>query len=396
MTLSAENTDTHPTAAESRIATRVTLIGMVLDAILGVLKIIIGVMFHSQALVVDGVHSFSDVLSDIMVLGLFHVARKEPDDDHPYGHERFETMGTVLMGSFLIGIAGALTWDSLGRLFSEQPMALPGWPVLVAAALSIVGKEWIYQYTRRVGEKIGSGLIVANAWHSRTDAFSSIVVLVGAAGAMAGYAWLDTLAAVVVALIIAKVGWDLAWDSVKELVDTALDPEIVDQIRVAALETEGVRGAHSVRSRRMGNQFLLEIHLQVDPGISVSEGHQVGARAVHKITQAVDNIRDVVFHIDAEDDGPSEEGSYPQLPTRKEVTEAFRKRWSDLITFDQVATIRLHYLGEKISVEIYLLGEDAVNRKWRTEDSLSRQLKQLAGDLHWLGRVRVWFAEQSD
>ncbi|TNE76114.1 MAG: cation transporter, partial [Gammaproteobacteria bacterium] len=182
-------------AAEMREASRVTIIGMILDAVLGVIKVIAGALFHSQALIVDGIHSFSDVASDLVVLGVMRVSRQEPDDNHPYGHQRIETFGTLLLGSILIAVGAALAWENTLRLVAGEATIVPGWPVLVAAAISVLSKEWIYRYTRHVGERIRSDLIIANAWHSRTDAFSSVVVLVSTAGAMLGYIWLDVLAA---------------------------------------------------------------------------------------------------------------------------------------------------------------------------------------------------------
>lgn len=225
----------HRLDGEFRAASRVTIIGMILDAVLGVLKCIVGLLFGSQALFVDGIHSFTDVASDLVVLVVMKLSRRGPDADHPYGHQRFETLGTMILGSFLIAIGGALAWDNLWRVLTTEELAVPGWPVLVIAVLSILGKEWIFRYTRHVGEQIRSYLIVANAWHSRTDAFSSVVVLIGAIGAMAGFAWLDAVAAIVIAVIIAHVGWQFTWSSVRELVDTGLSDEDTDRLRSAPL-----------------------------------------------------------------------------------------------------------------------------------------------------------------
>ena len=150
-------------ATETQAATRVTLIGMVLDLILGVIKCIGGTLFHSQALLVDGIHSFSDAASDLVVIAVMKVSRLEPDQGHPYGHQRFETLGTMILGATLIAVGGALAWDNLERLFVDTDAPLPEWPVLAAALLSVVGKEWIFRYTRKVGLAIRSELLVANA-----------------------------------------------------------------------------------------------------------------------------------------------------------------------------------------------------------------------------------------
>ncbi|ROT99545.1 cation transporter [Marinobacter sp. R17] len=370
---------------EQQAATRVTVIGMILDAILGAAKCVIGVLFHSQALVIDGIHSFSDVASDLLVLGLMRTARQAPDSDHPYGHQRFETLGTMILGTFLVGLAGALAWDSLQRMLWEPAdIALPGWPVLVAAALSIVGKEWIYRYTRHVGEAIRSDLIIANAWHSRTDAFSSIVVLVGAAGAMTGVAWLDALAAIGVSVIIGHVGWHLTWNSVKELVDTALDNSQTREIHNIARATEGVRNVHGLRSRRMGGDVLVDLHLLVSPVISVSEGHEIGVKVTQRIRDAHPDITDVVFHIDAENDAgaePTESG----LPTRSEVIRALEGVWQDKLEPETLRSLRLHYLGDHVSVEIYVHNPDSLTAPVSIE-----QLREAASRLDWLGNIRIW------
>ncbi|MDX5327708.1 MAG: cation diffusion facilitator family transporter, partial [Marinobacter sp.] len=282
---------------EKHAASRVTIIGMVLDAALGVIKVIGGTLFHSHALVVDGIHSFTDVISDWVVLAVMRLSRKGPDDDHPYGHQRIETLGTLLLGSILIAVGAALAWENILRLVSGEDLAVPGWPVLVAAGISVASKEWIYRYTRHVGMKIRSDLLIANAWHSRTDAFSSVVVLVSTVGAMVGYVWLDTLAAVVISGIIIHIGWKFTWDSVKELVDTGLSAEDTRVLRAIAMDTDGVRNVHELRSRRMGHDILLDVHLVVRPEISVSEGHQIGMKVVSGMRDAIDNIRDTNFHI---------------------------------------------------------------------------------------------------
>ncbi|MFC4258811.1 cation diffusion facilitator family transporter [Marinobacter lacisalsi] len=370
----------HRLDGEFRAASRVTIIGMVLDAVLGLLKCIGGWLFHSQALFVDGIHSFTDVVSDLVVLAVMKVSRREPDSDHPYGHQRFETLGTMILGSFLIAIGGALAWDNLWRLISSEELVVPGWPVLVVALLSVAGKEWIFRYTRHVGERIRSDLIIANAWHSRTDAFSSIVVLIGAIGAMAGFPWLDAVAAVIIAVIIAHVGWQFTWSSVRELVDTGLSVEDTHQLRTIAGETEGVRGVHDLRSRRMGSDILLDVHLVVKPEISVSEGHQIGMQVVRRLREAQPQIRDINFHIDAEND---QQGSVTtgQLPTRRDIHELFRQHLPELSQIRH--HLRLHYLDNQLYVELFI-DEPGPSIPTR-EDVLDR-----LGHPPWLASLKLW------
>ncbi|MBZ2169963.1 cation diffusion facilitator family transporter [Marinobacter sp. F4216] len=365
-------------SAEARAASKVTIIGMILDAVLGVIKVIAGAVFHSQALLVDGIHSFSDVASDLVVLGVMRVSRQEPDEDHPYGHQRIETLGTLVLGSILIAVGAALAWENILRLWQGQADIIPGWPVLAAAGLSVVGKEWIYHYTRRVGIQIRSDLIIANAWHSRTDAFSSVIVVVSTLGAMFGLAWLDVVAAVVIAVIIIHIGWKFTWDSVKELVDTSISPEDTEMLKSIARNTDGVRNIHELRSRKMGQDILLDVHLVVRPDISVSEGHQIGVQVASGMREALENIRDINFHIDAENDeelSPTSE----ELPSRGDIQRTLEKHISDYPTKTR---LRLHYLKNKVHLELFLDSDaDTLNE--------AEVHKAMTG-YPWFGSVRVW------
>ncbi|MBW7469537.1 cation diffusion facilitator family transporter [Marinobacter sp. M216] len=371
-------------AMEMKAATSVTIIGMILDAVLGVIKVIAGTLFHSQALLVDGIHSFSDVASDLVVLAVMKVSRQEPDEDHPYGHQRIETFGTLVLGSILIAVGAALAWENTLRLVHGEADIVPGWPVLVAAGLSVVSKEWIYRYTRRIGKEIRSDLIIANAWHSRTDAFSSVVVLFSTVGAMAGMLWLDVLAAVVIAGIIIHIGWKFTWDSVKELVDTGLSPEDTDMLKDIARQTDGVRNVHELRSRRMGHDILLDIHLVVRPDISVSEGHQIGMQVVGGMRHALENIRDINFHIDAENDEDQPQTS-ERLPNREEILNVLSRHVGELPSNTR---LRLHYLKNKVYLELFF--DTAADGDILSADRIREEL----ADYGWFGSVRVWVSGQ--
>lgn len=369
-------------SSERRAASRVTVIGMLLDAVLGFIKVIGGILFHSQALLVDGIHSFSDVASDLVVLGVMRVSRQGPDADHPYGHQRIETMGTMVLGSFLIAVGAALAWDNTLRLMGESSVDLPEWPVLVAAAISIGSKEWIYRYTRRVGISIRSDLIIANAWHSRTDAFSSVIVLLSTIGAMLGYVWLDILAAVVISAIIIHIGWKFTWDSVKELVDTGLSPEDTRMLKDIALEIDGVRNIHELRSRRMGHDIMLDIHLVVRPEISVSEGHQIGMQVVSAMREQLDNIIDINFHIDAENDEDHPQTS-EQLPSRGEIRTMLN---SHIKKLPPDSKLRLHYLRNKVHMELFM----EIPESETLPDA--KRISHEMGSYPWFGSLRIWHA----
>jgi len=367
--------------AERHAASRVTVIGMILDAVLGAIKVIAGALFHSQALIVDGIHSFSDVASDLVVLGVMRFSRQAPDQNHPYGHQRIETIGTLALGSILIAVGAILAWDNILRLFAGGADHVPEWPVLVAAAVSVGSKEWIYRYTRHVGQAIRSDLIIANAWHSRTDAFSSVIVLFSTIGAMVGFIWLDILAAVVIAAIVIHIGWKFTWDSVKELVDTGLSAEDTRMLKTIANDTDGVRNVHELRSRRMGHDILLDIHLVVRPEISVSEGHQIGMQVVSNLRDALGNIRDINFHIDAEHDEDHPPTS-EQLPSRQEIVDVLTRHMGELPSHTR---LRLHYLKNKVHMELFF-----DNREHESALENSEIRKQLA-HYPWFGSLRTWY-----
>ena len=367
---------------ERKAASRVTFIGMVLDGVLGLIKVIAGTLFHSQALVVDGIHSFTDVASDLVVLGVMRVSRQAPDQDHPYGHQRIETMGTMVLGSILIAVGAALAWDNTLRLLDGGTVNIPEWPVLVAAVISVASKEWIYRYTRRVGIAIRSDLIMANAWHSRTDALSSVVVLFSTMGAMLGYLWLDIFAAVVISGIIIHIGWRFTWDSVKELVDTGLSPEDTEALINIASKTDGVRNVHELRSRRMGHDILLDVHLVVSPEISVSEGHQIGMQVVKAMRDSLDNILDINFHIDAENDEIHPQTS-EQLPARAEIREVLHQHIENLPSNNR---LRLHYLRNRVHMELFM----EIPESEALPDA--RQISEDLGRYAWFGSLRIWHA----
>ena len=366
---------------------KVTVVGGVLDLVLGVTKILVGLFNHSQALVVDGVHSLSDLATDVMVVFAAKHASAVADADHPYGHARFETAATVALGIALIAVGVGLGYDAASRLFEPERLLIPGWLSLAVATVSIVSKEAIYHYTMRAARRLRSNLLRANAWHSRSDAISSVIVVVGVAGAMAGLNYLDSIAAVAVAFMIAKIGWDLAWNSIRELVDTALDSERVEAIRDTIQSVTGVRDLHLLRTRRMGADALVDVHIQVDPHLSVSEGHQVSEAVRHRLIEEIDEVADVMVHIDPENDETSEPCG--ELPLRKELTDRLREAWTGLSAANQGEKITVHYLGGKVHLDLYLpLAEFA---DIQTAQAEAERLRRASRTLPEVGQVQVNF-----
>ncbi|SEQ38763.1 cation diffusion facilitator family transporter [Amphritea atlantica] len=369
-------------------AQRITIIGSVIDTVLGVLKIVFGMLSHSSALIADGIHSLSDLLTDFLVVWIIRYSHQEPDDEHPWGHARFETIGTVILGCILIAVAGAMAYESLLTLIRAEVVQLPEWPALVIAAISVLAKEAIFRYTLTVGKRIKSDLIIANAWHSRTDAFSSIVVFFGVAGAMAGLAWLDSVAAIGVALIIAKVGWDLTWKSILELVDTALPEEQTQAYTDVIMGVEGILSVHSFKSRSMGSQSLLEMHLQVAPHLSASEGHYIGDKAVLRLMKKFEDIGHIIFHIDTYDDEEEFDNS-TSLPVRTEISGIL---WELLEQTGHpqlgISRLALYYRRDSVEIELMLL--DTPTNQQIDMKQLETELDRLFRQYRWFRSIRLW------
>ncbi|MCU7862437.1 MAG: cation diffusion facilitator family transporter, partial [Candidatus Thiodiazotropha sp. (ex Lucinoma borealis)] len=297
-----------------KVSRKVAIVGALTNTLLAVLKIVFGWIGQSQSLIADGVHSLSDLLTDALVLFTARHAKEAPDEDHPYGHGRFETVGTLVLGGILITVGIGIVWDAAERLFVPEELLQPEPFTLYVAAFSILANEGLFFYTRHFANLINSNLLRANAWHHRSDSVSSVVVLIGIGGTMLGLPYLDAIAAVLVGLMVAKIGWDLGWTASQELADAGLEEESVLEIRDFIGKISGVKSVHMLRTRKLGGHALADVHIQVDPWLSVSEGHRIAEVVQYGLIEGVDVLEDVTVHIDPEDD---EEGpSCAHLPLR--------------------------------------------------------------------------------
>jgi cation diffusion facilitator family transporter len=287
-------------ASDYVVKRRVTLVGAGVNLVLAAGKVIFGIIGQSQALVADGVHSLSDLVSDAFVLVAARFGSHGPDLKHPYGHGRFETMATVAIGLLLLAVAVGFIYDAATRLLDPGRLLVPGWLALGAAVVSVAAKETLYQYTVAVGLKVRSRLIEANAWHHRSDALSSVVVIVGVVGAMAGVTWLDAGAAIIVAVMVAIVGLRFVWNGLKEFVDTGIDPEAHIRLRAVIDSVNGIRSHHMLRTRRIGNDVLVDLHIVVDPDLTASEAHRVAEVVRDRLLEHVDDASEVLVHVDVE------------------------------------------------------------------------------------------------
>ncbi len=335
-----------------RAMRRVTLIGGATNILLAMVQISGGLLTQSYALVADGMHTLSDLLSDLLVWLAAKHASKSADEDHPYGHRRIETMATVGLAIALTLVGISIGHSAAQRLLDPSRLLDPVPLALVFAAISILAKEALFHYGMQVAERVGSNMLRANAWHHRSDVISSLVVFVGIAGTFAGLPFLDAVAALAVAVLIVRMGIKLGWQATEELVDTALEPERVALIRKAIFAVDGVKALHTLRTRRMGEQALADVHLQVNPRISVSEGHRISEAVSEHLIETFEELSDVTVHIDPENDETRQPCRH--LPLRDTLIDALQQHWSGLQGADAIENVQLHYLGGYVHLEIHL------------------------------------------
>ena len=278
---------------------RATLVGLAANIMLTCLKFGAGYIGRSQAMIADGVHSLSDLFTDAVVLVGLKYGRRAPDSSHPFGHARLETLASTVVGLALLGVAVEIGYTAGKNIYNHTGTS-PTWPALAAAVVSILTKEALYQYTLKVGKKIKSASVAANAWHHRSDALSSVAVLIGLTAAQLNPKWyiMDSYAALLVSVFIFKVGVDILREGVKELTDSAPRPEVIDTIMLCARSVPGVVEIHDLRVRSSGGQFQMELHVVVNGRLTVAEGHRIAKEVEHCLLNDVDDVERVIVHID--------------------------------------------------------------------------------------------------
>ena len=337
---------------------RLTLIGGVLDLFLGFVKVLVGYIGNSQALIADGIHSLSDLITDILVLVATKQSAQAADEGHPYGHDRIQTLVSLALAGSLGIIAIVIAWDAVIRIVSPESLLQPGFWPLAVAAISVVSKEGYFQYVVRHPSTATSRMLYANAWHSRSDALSSLAVIVGVGGVLAGFAWADAFAAIVVAGLLLVVAYRIGREGAEELIDSAASPVLNANMRKTILSIEGVRDSHELRTRRMADKVLADVHIRVDPLISVSEGHRIGDEVMDTLKTRFPEVGDVVVHIDPEDDIVGD--VYSKLPMRSVIVAEINTSLHNLRSnFDtrfslQPRNIVVHYLDDGCQIEIWM------------------------------------------
>ena len=333
-------------------AQKSTWVSIVINLLLTFLQVVGGFFAHSQALMADGLHSLSDLLSDILVLFANRHGNRHADANHPYGHARVETAATLVLGVFLAVLGVVLLVAAAMRL--QNPLALQSVsPIGLAIAITaLVAKEGLFHYMMAVAKRVRSQMLIANAWHARSDAASSLVVVVGIVGNLMGYTFLDLLAAAVVGVMIGYMGGKLAFEALAELIDTGLGAEEVEAIRHTLLSTPGVCSLHDLRTRKMADNALVDAHIIVDPKVSVSEGHYIAEAARHAVLTA-HHVLDVMVHIDPEDDMQAKPNAH--LPNRLGLLQHLAKKLEN----QNLLQLRLvfHYLDGKVDAEIHMTAD---------------------------------------
>ena len=282
---------------------KVTLVGVLVNTFLILLKLVAGIFGSSQALIADAVHSFSDLFTDAVVLIGLKISNKPPDKTHHFGHARMETLASTIVGMALIGTALYIGIDASLTIYHHTEYH-PTTLALFGAGVSIILKEVLYRYTIRTGRRIKSQLIVANAWHHRSDALSSVAVFIGVAGTQINPSWhiLDAFAALLVSFFIVKVGLEILRDALREFTDTAPNPEIIGKIQQCALSVNGVVDTHDVRVRTSGGFYQMEIHIVVDGQMTVLEGHKIAKTVEGCLVEDVGNFSSITIHVDPENE----------------------------------------------------------------------------------------------
>jgi cation diffusion facilitator family transporter len=290
---------TDSNASSAKAGRKATVLGVFVNTFLILLKFLAGIFGDSQAMIADAVHSVSDLFTDVVVLFGIKIGRKPPDKEHHFGHARIETLASAIVGLALIGTAIYLGIEAALNVYRHTE-SHPTGVALIGAGVSIALKEAMYRYTVLIGRRIKSQLIVANAWHHRSDAFSSVAVLLGVAGALINPSWhiLDAFAALIVSFFIVKVGLGILAKTLREFTDTAPRPEIIDKLMQLSQAVEGVRDAHDLRVRTSGGFYQAEIHIVVDGQLTVVQGHHIAKTVERCLTEEMDELHRVIVHVD--------------------------------------------------------------------------------------------------
>ena len=282
-----------------KIAFKVSYVSIIVNAVLTIGKFMAGIFAHSGAMISDAVHSASDIFSTIIVMIGVKISGKEPDEQHQYGHERLECVAAIVLAVILfetgvtIGLGGIKT--ILGGNYHE--LTVPGMMALIAAIVSIVVKEWMYWYTRAAAKKINSGALMADAWHHRSDALSSVGALLGIGGAMLGFPVMDSVASVLISVFILKAAIDIFCDAINKMVDRACDKETVLRVREIVLKNDEIKSIDSLQTRMFGNKIYVDMEISLDGNMTLTESHEIAEDIHLSIEKEFPTVKHCMVHV---------------------------------------------------------------------------------------------------
>ena len=368
-----------------QIIKQVTIKGATINCLLAASQILFGTIGHSQALLADGFHTLSDLLSDFIVLFAVRQSSQIADEDHPYGHGRIETLSTVVLGVLLIGAGIGIGYRGFNSIAAAE-RANPELITLFFAALAIVSKEYLYRYTLKAAKQTHSSLLESNAWHHRSDALSSIIVVAGISTQLLGIPYMDAAAAIVVSIMIVLMGYRLTRNAFREFIDTSLDLKLVKRVNSLIESNESVREVHSLRSRSMGGLGYVDAEIRVDRRLTVSEAHYIAFSIEQQIKTSFPEIIDVSIHVDPLTE--SGHDSVSELPARNEILRTLHSAWQEFPCAKLIDSIHLHYLQSQIEIVI-VLPEALAHEQHRTE---IEAMIAAAKDMAQVGKVNIYFS----
>jgi len=376
----------------------ITMFAMSVNILLSILQIIVGVLFFSQALVADGIHTLGDLVGDFSVLFAAKASNKKADDEHPYGHGKIETLATMVLGLILLFVSAGIVYRAFFAGLQNYNIPSPDILTLYVAIIVVFSKELLFRVTMHFGKKTNSKMLIANAWHYRTDAFSSIVVVVGIIGAKVGFVQADIIAAAIVAMFIAVMGYKMIKQSIAEIIDSSLDKYTRQKIINLAQNTTGVVSLHSLRTRQMGGYSLADIHVQVSPYISVSEGHKISDDVKDNIIKNIKTMNSVTVHVDVENDEKiqhDENYLISRMQIKKQIIPLIPSSY-------KLVNLTLHYLNNKIDILI-VLGISTQNKTGTAKAPLPTnmmtdldKISESCRLIKYIGKVQICISEDKD
>lgn len=280
-----------------KIAIKVSVISIILNCLLTLIKFISGVISKSSAMISDSVHSLSDVLSTFVVIIGVKIANKKTDSNHPYGHERIECVSAIILSGMLFIIGALIGINGIKNVTNSSNLVMPGVLALIASIISIISKEAMYQYTIRVSKKINSAALKADAWHHRSDALSSIGSFIGILGSRLGFKIFDPLASVIISLCIIKVSIDIFKDAIDKMVDKSCDKEVIDKVISVIEKNESVKNIDDIKTRQFGNKAYVDVEISVDENLLLKDAHKVAEEIHNSVENEINIVKHCMVHV---------------------------------------------------------------------------------------------------